>query len=124
MKIISTRLHGYIDYLMGILLIASPWLFGFYNGNTESWIPITIGVVTIVMSLMTAYEVGVAKIIPFKVHLSADFTAGLLLASSPWLFGFAEEVYLPHLLFGVFEILTVLMTKTPSSKKGNPQVAY
>lgn len=117
-KVLSTKVHGYMDYLMGLLLIASPWLFGFFAGGMESWIPIIIGVATIGMSLMTAYEVGVAKIISMKTHLAIDFAAGLLLAVSPWLFGFADAVFLPHLILGVFEILAVVMTEThPADEK-------
>ncbi len=41
-----------------------------------------------------------------------DFLSGVFLAASPWLFGFAEEVYLPHLILGIFEIGASLMTKT------------
>jgi hypothetical protein len=36
MKIISTKLHGVLDYLVGIILIRSPWLFGFANRGAQS----------------------------------------------------------------------------------------
>jgi hypothetical protein len=36
MRIISTRTHGVIDHLTGLLLIAAPWLFGFANGARRS----------------------------------------------------------------------------------------
>ena len=38
MRFISTRVHGILDYLMGPLLIASPWLFDFDNGGAETWV--------------------------------------------------------------------------------------
>ena len=40
--------------------------------------------------------------------------AGILFLS-PWLFGFSDRVYLPHLIVGLFEIGTSLMTRTRSS---------
>ncbi len=29
MKVIDTETHGYLDYVVGALLIASPWIFDF-----------------------------------------------------------------------------------------------
>ena len=40
MRIISTRIHGIIDYLTGLLLIVAPWLFGFANGGAAQWVPV------------------------------------------------------------------------------------
>src|SRR5690606_27731156 len=98
MKIIDRKTHGYLDYLVGVLLIAAPWLFGFYEGGSESWVPIILGIGTIIYSLITDYELGLAKIIPMRVHLNIDMVAGILLALSPWLFGFSDIIIWPHLL--------------------------
>ena len=110
MKYISTRTHGIIDYIMGILLIASPWLFGFYRGGWESWIPVILGAGTLVMSLITNYELSISKMISMKNHLLMDMVAGLLLALSPWIFAFSDHVYLPHLILGLGEFVIALMT--------------
>lgn len=116
MKIISTRMHGVLDYLVSAFLIASPWIFGFANGDIEMWLPIIIGVATIIMSLFTDYELGVVKMLGWRMHLMMDTLTGLLLAISPWLFGFSDEVWAPHLIVGLLEIGVVLMSSTqPSS---------
>lgn len=110
MKIISTKTHGVLDYLMGILLIASPWIFGFANGTAAQWIPVAIGIVMLVMSLCTNYELGAIKMLSMRAHLTMDFLVGIFLAVSPWLFHFSEVVYLPHLIFGIAEVGAALMT--------------
>jgi hypothetical protein len=43
-----------------------------------------------------------------------DIVAGLLLLASPWLFGFADRITWPHVLFGLFEIAAGLTTKRNS----------
>lgn len=111
MKIIGTRAHGVIDYLTGILLILAPWLFGFATGGVEQWLPQLLGAMTIVMSLLTRYELSIAKVIPLNVHLGLDMASGALLAVSPWLFGFAGIIWWPHLLVGLMEIVIPLMTR-------------
>lgn len=110
MKIISSRTHGIMDYIMGIVLAVSPWLFDFAAGGAETWIPVILGIGTILYSLMTAYEYGAAKIISMRSHLWMDGIAGLFLALSPWLFGFADLVFWPHLILGLLEVGAALMT--------------
>ncbi len=124
MRFIPTRVHGYLDYLVGLLLIAAPWLFDFANGGAETWIPVILGAGAIVYSLITDYELGVSKSISMRTHLTLDLLSGVLLAASPWLFGFADEVWGPHLFLGLFEIGASLMTKThPEHEKAEHKTA-
>ncbi len=121
MRFISTRAHGVIDYLMGGLLIVAPYLLGFADGTAAQWIPQIVGAALIGASLLTDYELGIVRMIPMPVHLGLDVAAGLLLAASPWLFGFADRVWLPHVIFGLAEIGAGLMTRTvPETTAGTP----
>jgi hypothetical protein len=110
MKIISTKAHGMLDYLMGLLLIASPWLFDFARGGAEQWVPVILGASTILYSLFTDYEYGAVRRLSMRTHLALDLASGVLLAASPWIFNFDEYVYLPHLILGIAEIVAVVMT--------------
>ena len=111
---IPTRVHGIIDYIVGLLLIAAPFLFGFADGTAAQWVPNMLGLSALVYSLLTKYELSAAKIIPMPVHLGLDVASGLLLAASPWLFGFSERVWLPHVVVGVAEIIIPLLTQRQS----------
>jgi hypothetical protein len=120
MKILSTRVHGVLDYLVGALLIAAPWLFDFARAGAETWVPVALGGGAILYSLLTDYEAGVYRKIPMKTHLTLDLLSGILLAASPWIFGFNDYVYMPHLILGLFEIGASLMTETvPSARTAN-----
>jgi hypothetical protein len=111
MKIISTKVHGVLDYLMGAILIAAPWLLNFNRGGAETWIPVALGAGAIMYSLFTNYELSVSKSISMRTHLTLDFLSGILLAASPWIFGFNDYVYLPHLILGIVEIGAASMTE-------------
>jgi threonine/homoserine efflux transporter RhtA len=100
---------------MGLVLLVSPWLFGFSRSGLETWIPVILALGAILMSLMTNYEYSIAKLIPMSAHLTVDFISGLLLAVSPWLFGFSHYVFVPHLILGIMEIGASLSTETKSS---------
>lgn len=110
MRFISTKFHGVLDYVAGILLLCSPWIFNFNRGDAAQYVPMIIGAMIIVMSFFTDYEAGISKIISMPVHLTMDILAGIFLAASPWIFGFASEIYLPHLILGLMEIGAGLFT--------------
>ena len=112
MRFIPTRVHGVLDYAMGILLILAPWLLGFAAWGAETWVPSILGVAAVGYSFFTDYELGLIHAIPMRTHLALDAGSGVFLAASPWLFGFAGLVYLPHLILGLVEIGAALTTRT------------
>lgn len=118
MRVIPTKTHGYLDYIMGLLVIAAPWIFGFARGEAETWIPVVLGAGVILYSLFTDYELGMWRGISMRTHLMLDLVGGFILAISPWLFGFADYVWEPHLIFGILEMGATLMTKqVPGTEK-------
>src|SRR3712207_3081156 len=111
MRFLPTRVHGVIDYLWGLALLAAPWLFGFADVPAATWVAIVFGAGAILYSVVTAYELGLLKILPMPMHLILDGIGGIVLAASPWLFGFADQVFWPHLLFGLFSVTASLVTR-------------
>lgn len=115
MRFISTKTHGILDYTWAILLIISPWLFNFATGGAARIIPMVIGIMVLLMALVTNYELGAIKKVSMSTHLTMDIIVGVFLAISPWLFGFNDIVYLPHLIFGLFAVGAGMFTKTSPS---------
>jgi SPW repeat len=112
MRFIPTRVHGVVDYAMGLLLIVAPWLFGFAAWGAETWVPAILGIGAIGYSFFTDYELGLIRALPMRTHLILDVGFGVFLAASPWIFGFADLVYLPHLILGLVAIAAALTTRT------------
>jgi hypothetical protein len=110
MKPFTTRLQSILDYSLAVFMITMPWLFGFANGGPAQWVPVTLGSCTILVSLITRYEGGAFKLVPMPVHLGLDAANGLVLAASPWLFGFSNTVHYPHLGTGTLAMLLVLLS--------------
>jgi hypothetical protein len=109
---LPTRIHGILDYLLGALLIASPWLLGFAAGGAETWAPVGAGAVVVLYSLFTDYERGAVRRIDVPVHLLLDFLVGVGLAVSPWLLGFDTRVWIPHVALGAAMALAAAVTDT------------
>jgi hypothetical protein len=118
MRFVPTRVHGLIDYIYALLLIGAPYVLAFSGGGVSQWAFWLLGFGIIGLALLTDFEVGVIRFVPMPVHLGADVLGGLLLAASPWLFGFADRVWAPHLVFGVLEAGLALVTRT--APEGQP----
>ncbi len=109
MKIISPKVHGIIDYLVVVFLLASPLIFGF-TGRVALF-TYALGGVHLVLTLLTNYSAGVAKIIPLPVHGLIEFIVGLLLIIMAYCFlnnhPDAKHFYT---VFGAVILVTFLLT--------------
>ncbi len=120
LRVIPTFAHGILDYATGSALLAAPELFKLKDVPASALAPRIAGGGAAAYSLLTDYELGAVKLLPMKIHLALDAASGVMLAASPWLFGFAKQgksYWLPHLLVGTQEILASVMTKTEPSNK-------
>ena len=116
MRFIPTHVHGVLDYLTAGVLIAAPSIVSMRQNGMQKWLPVALGVGTIGYSLLTDYELGLFKIIPMPAHLALDAANGALLAASPWLFGFAEDVSAPHLGLGLFELAVTACSQSTTAR--------
>lgn len=118
MRFIPTKIHGLLDYLTAIALVFAPFYFWTTEMGGDFWVPFLIGAGTIIYSVWTDYEWGAFRALSMRTHLKIDLAAGIFLAASPWLLGFADLVFWPHLIIGLFEIAASLLTQTEPSRKG------
>lgn len=110
-KLIPTRVHGVIDYLMGILFLILPWLLGWSQPAT--WLMWILGAGILISSLLTNYELGALKLIPVPAHLGLDILVGLVLVGAPFLFlNEGTSASAGYLILGLVEGSVALLTDT------------
>ena len=115
---INTLAHGLLDYLFGVLLTASPWLFAYSNDNAATHIATTLGMGVLLYSSVTNYELGIVRLFPFYVHLFFDLVLGVLLLGARWHFDLHGKPALVFLIFGVFSIVVVFFSQRTPRKVG------
>ena len=64
MRFIPTKFHAPLDYIVGAVLIAGPWIFQYSDSGAATAISIVLGVGLIAYSLFTNYELGLWKVAP------------------------------------------------------------
>ena len=71
---------------------------------------IVFGASAVLYSVLTAYELGILKLLPMSLHLILEGISGILLAASPLLLGFSDRVFRPLVLFSFFSVAASLVT--------------
>ncbi len=79
MKIISSKIHGMLDYATVIFLLASPTIFKM-EGNLGT-ITYTLAAVHFCLTILTDFESGVIKVIPFRIHGVIEMIVAVALAA-------------------------------------------
>lgn len=106
---IPTRIHAALDYLVGgLFILLGAVHFDLYA--PEGAILFALGGATILYSLLTRDELGAIPVIPMNGHLALDAANGVLLASSPFLFAFADRIWMPHVGLGIMELMVVALS--------------
>lgn len=117
MKFLEPKVHGYLDYTIGTLLLFIPSVFQLEPHTAQSIIFYIFGIFSIFLSLQTDYETGLYKLLPLEAHLIIDLLSGFFLAISPWIFDFSEKVFLLHVFFGTIILGMSLATKLQAESR-------
>lgn len=117
-KPISRRLHGVLDYGYAAAIFAAPQLFSFKNQPVAVVLCRAAGVATFVTSLCTRYELGLLRVLPFKMHLLADELTGIFSLSAPFLLGFGkhQRACNTFLGFGMLALVVASLTQSDEIK--------
>lgn len=118
-KPVSRQTHAVLDYGYAALFAAAPEIVGFTDEKAASALSRVVSGGVAATSLLTRYELGAVKVIPFKAHLAADVAVGLLTLGAPFLFGFADNKHARNFFVGMgaFSVLAGLLTEPREMSK-------
>ncbi len=110
MKLIKSKLHGIIDYVVVAFLLVSPTLFAL--SPFVATITYALAGIHFVLTVLTDFPYGIAKIIPYKIHGLVEFLVSTLLVALPWILHFDGNDNDRHFYigFGIAVFLTWLFT--------------
>jgi hypothetical protein len=109
---LSTRIHGAIDYALGLVLLILPWAAGVGGVGPAAWIAIGGGGLLIANAALTHFELGLIRRLQIPLHLWIDGFLGLALAVSPWVLAFDRTVWVPYVGLGALIVLVAFLTHT------------
>jgi hypothetical protein len=106
-------MHAAIEPLIGIVLIAAPWIFGFSHTNDAKVLCIVLGILVIIGGAMTDWRVSLVRVIPLRVHLMWDLAIAAVLIIAPFVLGYSDEGGATRfsIIAGVLEAIAALGTR-------------
>jgi hypothetical protein len=87
-KLLPAWFHAVADYAVGLLLIVVALAYDGSAGATATGV--VVGAVVLLVSALTKYPLGIAKVLPFQVHSGGDYLAAALLVLAPFTLNFAD----------------------------------
>jgi hypothetical protein len=113
---ISLRTHNVLDYVIGAILVLSPWVFGFSELVDARNVFLVLGFGLIAYSLFTDYRFSIARVIPIGVHMALDVAAGIAVMMAPSVIGYRSYLtggqYALHFVLGLGAVALVALTRT------------
>ena len=89
MKIVTKRVHAFLDYPVSLALMGLPFLLGLGEANPIAFgLSVATGVAALLLTLLTDHHLGVFRVIPFQWHLYVDFAVGIVFVLAPFIFSF------------------------------------
>lgn len=88
MKILSPKIHGFLDIVTVLIFAAAPTLFNF--GGLPATICYILAVVHLLLTLATAFPLGIVKIVPLLIHGAIELIVAIVLVILPFILGFTE----------------------------------
>ena len=119
---IPAFVHGVLEYIVGALFIAAPFLFSF-TADAATAVSIVGGVLLIMLAASTAMSTGLIKSIPVHAHVVLDYLLGGLMIASPFIFSFSDDdsatpfFIVAGVLYLLLAIATRFIREAPSSRR-------
>ena len=109
MRFIPTRLHGILDYLVGLIVIALP--IAFPVQGTAFMTLIGLGFFVVFYSLFTDYELGVVRFLRLRFHLALDVLFGIIVLLAPTVVDLPAAIHWLLYAIGTMAIVLALTTQ-------------
>lgn len=121
---IPLKVHNVLDYVIGALLVVSPWVFGFSEITTARNLFLVLGIGLVAYSLLTNYYYSALRVIPLGVHMTLDALVGILMILAPALFGYRPFItdgqYALHIVLGIGAVGLVALTRPRTEAAKTP----
>lgn len=112
MKLITKKIHAFLDYPVAISLIILPFILGLGVTNVMAlYLSVVTGVAALILTLLTDHHLGVFKVVPYSMHLMVDFLVAIVFIIAPFIFSFQGLESYYYWVIGGTVLLVVAMHK-------------
>lgn len=114
MRFVTRTIHAYLDYPVAISLMVLPFVLGLGAGNPlAKWLAVATGATAFVLTLLTDHELGVVKVVPYRLHVAVDRLVGAAFIAAPFALGFTGLDAAYYWVNGATVLLVTLLLNAP-----------
>jgi hypothetical protein len=117
-RLLPAWLHAVADYAVGMSLIVVAIAVGGSGAAVATGV--VVGATVLLVSMLTRYPLGVAKVLPFTAHSAGDYLAAALLLVAPFALGFTDTdagLSAFYVIAGIAVLAVSLVTNYQYSEK-------
>ena len=85
---LNSKIHGIIDYVVVLFLWFSPTLFALPSLSAN--FTYLLGGIHLILTVLTNFEMGIFKVIPFKIHGLIELIVSIALVGAAFYLGSIE----------------------------------
>ena len=118
MRFVTKTIHAWLDYPVAFALVTLPFLLGLGADQPLALaISPIVGAAAFLLTVFTDHDLGVIRILPYRLHLAVDLAVGLLFLALPFALGFTGLDAGYYWLNGAAVVAVIALSK-PESETG------
>ena len=110
MRFIPTAIHGAADYVVGLSVMALPFVLDLHGA--QRWFFLALGALAVFYSLLTDYELGIVRVLRVRFHLLLDAVFGLAMLTAPSLLDLPKAASAVSYAVGILALILTATTRT------------
>lgn len=113
MKFVTKQIHAYLDYPVAVALMALPFVLGLGSSNPiASQLSVATGIAAFILTVLTDHQLGIIKIIPYRIHLLVDGLVSVVFILVPFIFSFKGQDAYYYWINGTAVLIVVCLHKS------------
>ncbi|MDU8944047.1 hypothetical protein [Ovoidimarina sediminis] len=112
MRFVTKTIHAWLDYPVALALLVLPFLLGLGSSHPLALaISPVVGVAAVVLTVFTDHQMGLFRVLPYRLHLAVDLAVGLLFLILPVALGFTGLDAAFYLVNGAAVVAVIGLSK-------------
>lgn len=115
-RFVTKDIHAFLDYPVAIGLMLMPFILPLgASGPLAISLSVATGIAAFMLTLLTDHQLGLLRILPYRVHLTVDFLVGLVFLAAPLMLGFSGLDAAYYIVIGLTVLAVVGLHKPTES---------
>lgn len=111
-RFVTRTIHAWLDYPVAFALMGLPFLLELGQSNPLALVVSpAVGVAALLLTVFTDHELGLVRVLPYRLHLAVDLVVGVSFLALPFVLGFSGLDAVYYLANGAAVVAVICLSK-------------